>query len=40
MHGYGVYKFPDGRVYCGEWNNNIRTGFGKLVYPNGTYYEG
>lgn len=40
MHGQGRYRWADGREYYGDWNNNRRTGFGKLTYPDGKYYEG
>ena len=29
--GKGVYKWPDGRVYTGEWKKNKMEGNGKVV---------
>lgn len=40
MHGKGIYKWPDGGEYLGEYINNIKEGFGKFKWPNGKEFEG
>nr|DBA20075.1 TPA: hypothetical protein GDO54_015815 [Pyxicephalus adspersus] len=32
-HGRGVLKWPDGRVYEGEFRNGLEDGFGKYIIP-------
>ncbi|CAI9597432.1 unnamed protein product [Staurois parvus] len=32
-HGRGVLKWPDGRVYDGEFRNGLEDGFGKYIIP-------
>ncbi|KAM5151552.1 alsin [Mantella aurantiaca] len=32
-HGRGVLKWPDGRVYDGEFRNGLEDGYGKLIIP-------
>ena len=40
-HGRGVFKFPGGGAYDGEWNDNQMDGFGSLYYKNGKLaYQG
>ena len=46
-HGKGTYKYGgtynDGEnrdVYKGEWKDNSRHGKGKLIYKDGSFYEG
>jgi len=42
-HGYGVEEIPskDGtQRYEGEWKEDKRCGFGKILYANGDRYEG
>lgn len=42
-HGYGVEEIPskDGtQRYEGEWKEDKRCGFGKMLYDNGDRYEG
>lgn len=38
--GFGLQLFPNGCYYIGFWHNNEATGQGKLVLPDGTFYEG
>ena len=38
-HGYGVYKWNDGRTYEGKWDNGKMIN-GLLYYPNGSVYSG
>jgi hypothetical protein len=40
MHGSGTFKFPDGRVYKGEFFNDKRHGKGTMMWPDGRKYEG
>jgi len=39
-HGHGVFYYPDGSKYDGEWNENLREGHGIYTYPNNDTYEG
>ena len=39
MHA-GVFQWPDGSVYKGEWRNCREHGKGKFTGVNGTAYEG
>ena len=39
-HGKGVYRYPDGAVYEGDYINDKRNGGGKYVYSDGDVYEG
>ena len=40
MHGYGVYTWPDGRQYEGQYVMNKRHGVGIYVTREGLCYEG
>jgi hypothetical protein len=40
MHGKGVFKWPDGRVYEGDYVNDKKHGIGKVTWPDGRVYEG
>ena len=35
MHGFGVYKWTDGRLYEGEYQNDKKQGHGRYVYADG-----
>jgi hypothetical protein len=35
MNGYGVLKWPDGKVYEGLFENDLKHGAGKLTTPSG-----
>ncbi|XP_044200850.1 alsin isoform X2 [Thunnus albacares] len=44
-NGRGVLKWPDGRIYTGEFKNGLEDGFGEFVAPNKTlnkndHYQG
>ena len=39
-HGTGTCTYPDGAVYSGAFQHDLRTGFGKFVWSNGNTYEG
>lgn len=38
--GFGIYTFPNGDRYEGEWLNSLRHGSGKCTFISGMYYEG
>lgn len=40
MHGFGIFKWPDGRVYEGEYKDDMKDGIGKMIWPNGNSYNG
>ena len=40
MHGRGKLEFPDGRIYEGDYLDDLRDGFGIFAYPDGRRYEG
>ena len=40
MHGYGVFTWPDGRKYEGEYVNDHKVGQGSFYWPNGRIYKG
>ena len=39
-HGHGVYTWPDGRKYEGEYSNDKKHGFGIYIWADGRRYEG
>jgi hypothetical protein len=40
IHGFGTYRWSDNRVYVGDWDHGVRTGYGKCYYKDGGIYEG
>ena len=36
----GKYIYQDGRKYTGNWNKNLKHGFGIYEWPDGDIYEG
>ena len=40
MHGHGIFTWPDGRIYTGNYVEDKKHGFGKFVWPDGKVYEG
>jgi hypothetical protein len=40
MHGYGIYRWRDGRVYYGEWKENKHDGYGYYKDARGSEYYG
>ncbi len=40
VNGRGIYEFPTGAVYVGEFKNGEIHGAGVCVYPDGSKYEG
>merc|ERR1712032_304546 len=39
-HGYGLYSWPNGRSYRGQYRNDQAWGFGTFSFPDGSRYEG
>ncbi len=40
MCGYGVMKWPDGKTYEGNFENDMKHGLGKLITPVGDVFQG
>ena len=40
MHGAGVFRWNDGRVYEGHFVNDKKEGYGELKWGDGRKYEG
>ena len=40
MHGFGVFKFADGKYYEGFYFNDKKHGYGIFHWANGKRYEG
>ncbi len=40
MNGYGVLRWPDGKVYEGQFENDLKHGQGKLTTPIGDVFQG
>ena len=40
MKGRGIFSWPDGRSYEGDFVNNHRHGQGRLTWEDGHYYDG
>ena len=40
MNGNGVFSWEDGKKYIGNYNDNIKQGYGKLFWNENKYYEG
>ena len=40
MHGKGLYKWPDGNEYEGEYINNVKEGKGEFRWKDGRVYTG
>jgi hypothetical protein len=40
MDGKGLFQWPDGRVYFGQFRAGQKQGKGMYMWPNGQYYEG
>ena len=40
MHGQGLYKWPNGRIYEGDFVNNFRHGHGEYKQPDGKKFVG
>jgi hypothetical protein len=40
MHGKGVFTWPDGRKYEGDYLDDKKEGFGVFYWPDGRMYKG
>lgn len=40
MHGYGVFEWPDGRLYEGTYVEDVKHGVGTFKWPDGKIYTG
>jgi len=40
MQGKGVFKFPDGRMYEGDYYDDKKEGNGTFVWSDGRKYSG
>ena len=40
LHGKGVYSWPDGRKYDGEYQDDMKHGLGTYTWPDGKKYVG
>lgn len=40
MVGKGTLKWPDGRIYIGDWLNNQMHGVGEFLFSDGRIYTG
>ena len=40
MSGYGLFKWPDGRKYEGEYNKDKKEGYGIFYWPDGRIFKG
>ena len=40
MEGSGIYTWPDGKKYEGEYINDKKEGHGIFFWPDGRKYEG
>ena len=40
LDGKGIYYWPDGRRYDGDYENDKKHGFGAYYWPDGKAYEG
>ena len=36
MNGKGKFEWQDGRVYEGDWKDDKRDGFGRMLFSDGT----
>jgi len=39
-HGYGIYTYPDGRSYKGQWADGKQHGEGVFITPQGQSRKG
>ena len=40
MNGYGVFTWNDGRIYEGNFINDLKHGKGRFKWPDGKIYSG
>merc|ERR1712136_511087 len=39
-HGFGIYSWPGGRVYDGQWEHDLKTGFARFTFADGGVHQG
>ena len=39
-HGKGIHYALDGSIYDGEWLEDKKSGYGKILFQDGAVYEG
>ena len=39
MNGKGIFTYPNGNKYDGDFVSNLKEGYGTLFYANGEKYE-
>jgi hypothetical protein len=39
-HGAGTFFYADGSRYCGQWEDNVKCGYGVHTLPDGGVSEG
>ena len=39
MHGFGTFKWPDGKTYEGNYKNDVKDGEGTMTFSNGKSYK-
>jgi len=40
LHGVGVYTWPDGKSYSGQYDTDRKHGYGTYILKDGRKYEG
>ena len=40
MHGKGLFTWPDGKMYNGEFIENIKQGYAEFKWSDGKIYKG
>ena len=40
MYGHGVFTWPDGRKYQGDYKDDKKDGYGLFEWPDGRKYKG
>ena len=40
MDGIGIYIWPDGRIFKGQYRDDKKEGFGIYLWPDGRKYSG
>jgi len=40
MEGVGIFEWPDGRKYEGEYLDDKKEGYGAFKWPDGKVYQG
>ena len=40
MNGFGILKWPDGKIYEGNYKDDNKNGFGTFIWSDGRKYIG